>query len=154
MSELKDRLHADMTAAMKSRDLTVVSTLRMALAAIGTAEVAGDQARQLEDAEVTAVLQKEVASRKDSAEAYTAAGRSDLAAKELSEVEVLQRYLPAPLTEQELQTIVNEEVQAAAGDQAPSPRLLGTVIKAVNVRAKGRADGAHVAALVKQRLGL
>lgn len=152
MGALKDQLHHDMTNAMKARDLPTVSTLRMAMAAIANAEVAGKEAKQLSDAEEIAVLQKEVASRKDSAEAYNAGGRPELAAKELTEVEVLAKYLPAPLTDEELTTIVDEEVKAAAGDDAPTMKHMGAIIKAVNARAAGRAEGGRVAAMVKQRL--
>lgn len=152
MGALKDQLHHDMTTAMKARDLPTVSVLRMALSAISTAEVAGKEAKQLSDAEEIAVVQREVASRKDSAEAYTAGSRPELAAKELSEVEVLQRYLPAALTDEELTAIVDEEVKAAAGDEPATMKQMGAIIKAVNARAAGRAEGGKVAAMVKQRL--
>ena len=102
MSELKDRINTDKVAAMKAKDQFTLSTLRMALAAIQTEEVAGKSARELSDAEVLTVLNREVAKRKDSAEAYTAGNRPELATKELAEVEVLQRYLPAALTDKEL----------------------------------------------------
>lgn len=150
---LKEQLHDDMTHAMKARDLTTLGVLRMALAAITNAEVAGDEARELSDEEVLKVLQREVASRKDSAEAYTAGNRPELAAKELTEVEILQRYLPAALTEEELGQIVDEEVAAVrASGEEPSMRQMGAVIKAVNARAQGRADGGTVAAMVKRKL--
>lgn len=150
---LKEQLHQDMTNAMKARDLNALGTLRMALAAITNAEVAGDTARELSDDEVIKVLQREVASRKDSAEAYTAGNRPELAAKELSEVEILQRYLPAALTEEEVSQIVDEELaRAAESGEAPSMKQMGQIIKAVNARTQGRADGGTVAAMVKQRL--
>lgn len=154
MSELKDRLQADLVAAMKAKDDLVRSTLRMAMSAIQTEQVAGKEARELSDAEVLAVLNREVAKRRDSAEAYTAGNRPELAAKELSEVDVLQRYLPAALGDDELDAIVAEEVAAAASQlgEAPTMRQLGLVIKAVNARAAGRAEGAKVAAKVKAAL--
>ena len=154
MSELKDRIQADLVTAMKARDDLVRSTLRMAMSAIQNEQVAGKQARELSDPEVLAVLNREVAKRRDSAEAYTAGNRPELADKELAEVEVLQRYLPAALTDAELDAIVAEEVAAAAA-QAGEPvtmRQMGTVIKAVNARAAGRAEGATVAAKVKAAL--
>lgn len=154
MSELKDRIQVDLVAAMKARDDLTRSTLRMVMTAIQTEQVAGASARELDDTEVLTVLNREVAKRRDSAEAYTAGSRPELAAKELAEVEVLQRYLPAALTEAELDALVAEEV-AAAADQlgaAPTMKQLGLVIKAVNARAAGRAEGAKVAAKVKAAL--
>ena len=154
MSELKDRIKADLVTAMKAHDELTKSTLRMAVAAITNEQVAGREARELSDVEVLAVLNKEVAKRRDSAEAYAEGNRPELAAKELAEVEVLQRYLPTALTEAELDAIVAEEVAAAAAQLggAPSMKQMGLVIKAVNARAAGRAQGATVAAKVKAAL--
>jgi len=154
MSELSDRLQTDLVTALKAHDPVTLSTLRMTIAAIKNEQVAGSEARVLSEAEVVAVLNREVAKRRDSAEAYTAGNRPELAAKELSEVEVLQRYLPAALTESELDAIVAEEVSAAAASigATPSMKQMGLVIKAVNARAAGRAEGAKVAAKVKAAL--
>lgn len=154
MSELADRMQADLVAAMKARDDLVRSTLRMAMTAIKNEEVAGTEARELSDNEVLGVLNREVAKRRDSAEAYTAGNRPELAEKELAEVEVLQRYLPAALTDAELDAIVAEEVAAAAAQagEVLTMRQMGLVIKAVNARAAGRAEGAKVAAKVKAAL--
>lgn len=154
MSELKNRIQADMNAARKAQEALTVSTLGMAISAIQNEQVAGKEARELSDAEVIAVLNREVAKRRDSAEAYTAGKRPELAAKELAEVEVLQRYLPAALTDAELDAIVAEEVAAAAAQlgEAPTMRQMGLVIKAVNSRAAGRAEGATVAAKVRAAL--
>lgn len=152
MGKLKDQLRSDLTTAMKARDLATVSVLRMVTSAIHNAEVAGDVARDLTDAEELAVVQKEVASRKDSAEAYIAGNRPELAAKEMTEVEILNRYLPAALTEEELTTIVEEEFARVVGDETPSMKHMGQIVKAVNARAQGRAEGGKVAAMVKQRL--
>ncbi len=155
MSELKDTIQADLVTAMKAHDELTKSTLRMAVAAIKNEQVAGTQARELSDAEVLGVLNREVAKRRDSAEAYTAGNRPELAAKELAEVEVLQRYLPAALSDAELDAIVAEEVAAAASQLGSTPTMkqMGLVIKAVNARASGRAQGAVVAAKVKAALG-
>jgi hypothetical protein len=154
MSELSDRLQTDLVTAMKAREALVLSTLRMAIAAIRNEQVAGKQARVLSEAEVIAVLNREVATRRDSAQAYTAGERPELAAKELAEVAVLQRYLPTELTDSELDAIVAEEVSAAAASLggAPTMKQMGLVIKAVNERAAGRAQGAKVAAKVKAAL--
>lgn len=154
MSELADRLHADLVAAMKDRDELTRSTLRMAIAAIKNEQVAGKEARTLEQGEVITVLNREVAKRRDSAEAYTAGNRPELAERELAEIEILQRYLPAALTDAELDELVAAEVAAAAqalGDQ-PSMKQMGLIIKAVNAKAAGRAEGAKVAAKVKAAL--
>ncbi|HOC13328.1 MAG TPA: GatB/YqeY domain-containing protein [Propionicimonas sp.] len=154
MSELKDKINADKVAAMKAKDEMALSTLRMALAAIQTEEVAGKVARELSDADVLAVLNREVAKRRDSAEAYTTGNRPELAAKELAEVEVLQRYLPAALSDEELDAIVTAALAAAAAElgAAPTLRQMGQVIKAVNAEVAGRAEGAQVAAKVKAAL--
>lgn len=154
MSELRDKIQVDLVTAMKAHDELTKSTLRMAVAAIKNEQVAGTQARELSDDEVLVVLNREVAKRRDSAEAYTAGNRPELAEKELAEVEVLQRYLPAALTDAELDAIVAEEVAAAAAalGTSPSMKQMGQVIKAVNARAAGRAQGATVAAKVKAAL--
>ena len=94
MSTLKDRLETDLRAAMKARDELVTSTLRMALAAVRNAEVAGKQARELDDTEVLAVLTKEAKKRREAATAFADAGRAELADKERAEEQVLERYLP------------------------------------------------------------
>lgn len=155
MSELSDRLQSDLVASMKSGDKLALSTLRMAIAAIKNEQVAGKVARELDDAEVLSVLNREVAKRRDSAQAYTDGGRPELAAKENAEIEVLQRYLPKALTRAELEALVAEEIQAAADELggAPTMKQMGQVIKAVNARAAGRAAGAEVAAMVKGALG-
>ncbi len=155
MAELKDRLRSDRVAAMKARDELAKNTLGMALSAIQVEEVAGETARELSDDEVLKVLTREAAKRKDSAEAYTAGNRPELAAKELAEAEILQAYLPAALTDAELDALVAEEVAAAAAalGAAPTMKQMGQVIKAVNARAAGRADGATVAAKVRASLG-
>lgn len=154
MGELKDHLRADMTAAMKARDAERRDVLRMALSAIGVAEVAGDEARALSQDEERAVLTREVNQRKDSAEAYSSGGRPELAEKELAEAAILAQYLPSPLSDDELGALVDDEVAAAAAAAGGevTMRQMGQVIKAVNARAAGRAQGAQVAALVKARL--
>ena len=152
MGALKDQLKTDLVAAMKAHDEAAKSNLRMAIAAIGTEEVAGASARELTDAEELAVVTKEVSKRRDSAEAYTQGNRPELAAKETAEAEFLAKYLPAPLSSEELQQIVDEEVAIATADAEKSPRLMGQVITAVNARANGRADGKTVAGLVKAAL--
>lgn len=154
MAGLKDKLKADRIVAMKARDEIAKNTLGMALTAIQLEEVAGEVARELSDDEVLKVVTREVAKRKDSAQAYADGKRPELAAKELAEAAVLQAYLPAALTEDELDALVAEEVAAAAASlgQAPTMKQLGLIIKAVNARAQGRAEGAVVAAKVRAAL--
>ncbi|WP_214367445.1 GatB/YqeY domain-containing protein [Pseudonocardia sp. H11422] len=154
MSELKDRLRADLTAAMKARDELVKGTLRMTLTAIGNAEVAGTEARELDDAEVLKVITKEAKKRAESAEAFAAAGRDELAAQERAEGEVLARYLPAQLSDDELAEVARQavtDVAAETGEQ-PGPRQMGQVMKRANAAVAGRADGGRVAAAVKALL--
>lgn len=150
MSELKERLRTDLTTAMKARDSVTASTLRMALTAVTNAEVAGDSARELSDDEVLAVLDKEAKKRREAAESYEAAGRTELAEKERAEEKILAAYLPAQLSEQEIAEIVREAI-AEAG--AESLKDMGKVMKLVQPRTKGRADGAKVAAEVRSQLG-
>ena len=151
MSSLKEQLRADRVAAMKARDDLTKDALGMAIAAVQREEVAGE-AHELSDDEVRAVLNREIRQRKDSAEAYEAGNRPELAEKELAEAEVLQRYLPAPLTDAELDALVAEELAAARAAGEVTMRQMGQLIKAVNARTDGRAEGAVVAAKVKAAL--
>jgi uncharacterized protein YqeY len=132
----------------------VKSTLRMTLTAIGNAEVAGTQARVLDEAEVLKVIAKEAKKRAESAEAFDAAGRGELAAQERAEGEVLARYLPTQLSDDELATIARTAVEETAAElgQQPGPRQMGQVMKRANAAAAGRADGGRVAAAVKALL--
>src|SRR5690242_9355148 len=114
MSTLKDRLTADMRAALKARDELTTSTLRMALAAIGNAEVAGKEKRELTDDEVLAVLTREAKKRREAATAFADAGRAEQAAKETAEGEVIDRYLPKQLSDEELSGLVSEALAAGA----------------------------------------
>ncbi|SDO32633.1 hypothetical protein SAMN04515671_0572 [Nakamurella panacisegetis] len=154
MSELKATLRSDLTAAMKARDALTLGTLRMALAAVTNEEVAGSSARELTDAEVTTVLAREVKKRKESAEAFENAGRAELAEKERAESAVLQRYLPAQLSDAEISALAQEAVAevAASTGSAPTMKQMGLVIKAAQAKAAGRADGAKIAAAVKAAL--
>lgn len=151
---LEQTLHTDMVAAMKARDPELVTTLRMAIGALKNEKVAGKEARELSETEEIAVLQREVRTRRDSAQAYTDGNRPELAAKELAEADILGRYLPTMLSDDELDAIVAEEVTAAAAStgEKPTMRQMGALIKAVNGRVAGRAEGAAVAAKVKAAL--
>ena len=154
MSTLKAQLRSDLTAAIKARDELVKATLRMTLTAIGNAEVAGTEARELDDAEVLKVIAKEAKKRAESAEAFTAAGRDELAVQERAEGEVLARYLPTQLTDDELAALARTAVEETAADlgERPGPRQMGQVMKRANAAVAGRADGGRVAAAVKKLL--
>ena len=149
MSTLKNQLHDDLTTALKGRDELTLATLRMALTAVATEEVSGKSARELSDDEVLAVLTREAKKRRESAEAYDQAGRAELAQRERAEGEVLARYLPAQLTDDELDALIADAV-AQAG--ATSPQQMGAVMKLVVPAVAGRADGARVSAAVRARL--
>jgi hypothetical protein len=153
MSELKARLQGDLTEAMRRRDEVATATLRMVLTAVTTEEVAGAAARELTDAEVVGVLRKEAKKRRESAEAYDGAARPELAARERAELEVLGDYLPAELSDVELVGLVAAAVEEAKGQGAEGPRAMGAVMKLVQPRVAGRADGARVAAEVRRALG-
>ncbi len=150
MSTLKDRLESDLRSAMKARDELLTGTLRMALTAVRTAEVAGDQARELDDDEVRAVLTKEAKKRRDAATAFADAGRPERAERERAEEEVLVGYLPAQLSDEELAGIVT---QALAGVDATGRAAMGQAMKAAQAAVAGRAEGGRVAAEVRRQLG-
>lgn len=153
MAALLDRIQTDLTAAIRAQDAVVASSLRMALAAIQNAQVAGKVKRELTEAEELAVVAKEVAKGKDSVEAYSAGGRQDLVDKELEGIRILSVYLPAELPEAEVDAIVAEEVAKLTADGTPpSMRLMGPTMKAVGARIAGRADGTLVAAKVRAAL--
>jgi uncharacterized protein YqeY len=149
VTSLKERLQADLTAAMKSRDELVTSTLRMARAAVLNAEVAGSAAVELTDDQVVDVLRAEAKKRAEAAELYAAAGRAESAAKERAEREIIERYLPAAMSDTELEAVVAEEIARAAAAGITGPKAMGAVIKAVRERVGAGADGARIAAAVK-----
>jgi uncharacterized protein YqeY len=139
---------------MRARDELVKSTLRMTLTAIGNAEVAGEEARELDDDEVLAIIIREAKKRTESAEAFAAAGRDELAAQERAEREVLSRYLPAQLSDDELADIARAAVEQTAAELGarPGPRQMGQVMKKATAAVAGRAEGRRVAAAVKALL--
>ena len=152
MSPLKDQLHDDLTTAIRAQDEITMATLRMALSAVTNAEVAGKQARQLDDDEVVAVLVGEAKKRREAAEAFDSAGAVDRANRERDELVVLERYLPAPLSEDEVRQLVAAAVAAAAAGGKTGPAAMGGVMKVVTPQTRGRAAGAAGAARVKEAL--
>ncbi|WP_214108706.1 GatB/YqeY domain-containing protein [Acrocarpospora catenulata] len=149
MSALKDKLKADLAASLKARDEVRLRTVRMALAAINVEEVSGAAARELSDDEIIKVLTKEAKKRKEAAEAFAGAGRAEQAQAELDERAVLDEYLPAQLSDEELYALVDEAI-AATG--ASGPQAMGQVMKAVTPKIDGRAEGGRVAKAVRARL--
>lgn len=149
MTELKSRLHADLNTAMKARDELTTATLRMALAAVTTEEVAGKQARELSDDEVLRVLTREGKKRREAAEAFDAADRPELAERERAEGGVLERYLPAQLDDGALTELVTAAIAESGAD---GPQQMGAVMKLVQPRVAGRADGKRVSDEVRRQL--
>jgi uncharacterized protein YqeY len=154
MAELKNKLRSDLSAAIKRRDSVSTGALRMALAAVGTEEVSGKQARELTDDEVRRVLAKEAKKRDESADAFTSAGRGDRADAERAEAVVLRGYLPAQLGDEELADLVRTAVSEVGTElgQRPGMKQMGQVMKVVNAKVAGRAEGARIASVVKAEL--
>ncbi len=149
VSTLKEQLESDLRDAMKSRDEMVTSTLRMVLTAVRTAEVAGKQARELSDDEVLAVLTKEAKKRREAATAFGDAGRDESSRKELAEEEVIARYLPKQLTDEEISAIVAKALRTGGFS---GPAQMGPAMKAAQAAVAGRAEGGRVAAEVRRQL--
>jgi uncharacterized protein len=154
MTTLKERLQADLTTAMRARDETTVATVRMALAAITKAEVAGKEQATLSDAEVVAVLRTEIKKRHEAADMYDTGGRPDRAVRERAEAEVLAGYMPPEMDDVALAAIVAEEVAAVTATGTTGGKAMGQAVKAVRARAGDGADGSRIAAAVKSALGL
>src|ERR1700752_1809273 len=154
MAELKSRLRAGLTQAMKSRNKLRTATLRMLLAAIQTEEVSGKQARELSDDEILKVLAKESRKRGEAADIYTQNGRGELAANEHAEARIIDEYLPTPLTEAELADLADTAIAQVAEEprERSVKKQMGMVMKAATAIAAGKADGARLSAAVKERL--
>ena len=149
MSELKDRLQADLTAAMRARDELRLATLRMTLTMLKNEEVSGGEASELDDAAVLKVVAREAKKRRESAEAYDAGGRPELAERERAEGVILEDYLPAQLGDEELRELVAGAITEAG---ATTPQQMGAVMKIVTPKVAGRAEGGRVAAAVRAAL--
>ena len=153
VTTFKDRIKADITEAMKAREEAKLSTLRMVLSAIQNAEVAGDEAIVLTDDQTIKVLQSEAKKRAESAQIYADAGRTEAAAKERAELAVIEAYLPAAMSDDEVAAIVADEIAKAAAVGQTGGKAMGAVVKAVRDRVGSGADGGKIAALVKGALG-
>ena len=150
---LKDTIQNDLTTAQKDRNELTMSTLRMMLAGIMNAEVAGKEKTSLTDDQIVDVLRSESKKRVESAEIYEQNGRDEAAKKERAEVEIIAKYLPAAIDDAELNAIVAEEVTKAKAAGAEGPKAMGVVVKAVRERVGSGADGSRIAAAVKSALG-
>ena len=146
---LKENLQSDLTVAIRARDEVKSGTVRMLLAAITTEEVAGKAARVLNDAEIITVLSREAKKRREAVEAYTQAKRDDLANKEKAEAAVIALYLPEQLSEDQLKQMITE---AIAKTNAEGPAGMGLVMKELQPKIAGKADGGLVSTLVKAAL--
>mgnify|MGYP001770664091 FL=1 len=147
MAELFKKLQEEMKAAMKSGDKDRLSTIRMLISEIKKVQI--DSKKELSDEEIISILQKYVKQRKEAYQQYSQAGREDLANKELKEIEVVQEFLPQPLSEEEISKIVEETIKEVG---ATSVKDMGKVVKAVMEKVKGRAEGAVVSKIVKEKL--
>lgn len=145
---LKEQIQDDMKAAMRARDKQRLGTIRLILAAIKQREV--DERIELNDAQTFAVLEKMLKQRRESLTQYQSAGREDLAAQESFEIEIIQTYLPTPLSEADLDALI---ASAMAATGAQSVRDMGKVMALIKDQAQGRADIALVSARVKARFG-
>ena len=146
---LKEKLQTDLTHAIRSRDEVKSGTIRMLLAAITNEEVAGKAAKVLSDIEIVTVLSRESKKRREAVEAYTQAKRDDLANKEKAEAAVIAQYLPEQLSEEEIKALIQ---QAIASTNAAGPSGMGLVMKQLQPKIAGKADGGLVSAMVKVAL--
>ena len=146
---LKEKLQNDLTEAMRARDEVRSSTIRMVLTAIKNEEVSGKEARELSDAEVITVLSREAKKRREAAEAFEQAGAKDRAELEKVEGVVIAEYLPVQLSESEIKAIINA---AIAETGATGPQQMGLVMKSIQPKIAGRADGGVVSSFVKVAL--
>ncbi|KAD3632983.1 glutamyl-tRNA amidotransferase [Arthrobacter yangruifuii] len=153
MGTLKEQLQADMKTHMKSGNRTALTTVRNVLGEITTREKSGKTPVELDDAQVVSLLQKEAAKRRDTARIYTEAGEADRAASEVAEAEIIEAYLPAPLTREDVEAIVDGALaELRAGGAELSMRQMGQVMKPVTAKVAGRFDGKAVSEIVRSRL--
>lgn len=146
---LKDKLKADLTESIRSRDELKSSTIRMILTSITNEEVSGKEARTLTDAEVITVLSREAKKRREAAEAFDQGGAKDRAERERAEGQVIATYLPTQLSDDELASLIKEAISSTG---ASGPQGMGQVMKFLQPKVAGRVDGARVSAAVKEAL--
>ena len=146
---LKEKLQNDLTDAMRYRDELRSSTIRMVLTAIKNEEVSGKEARELSDSEIITVLSREAKKRREAAEAFEQAGANDRATTEKAEGGVIAEYLPKQLSESEIKDLIAAAIKESG---ATTPAQMGLVMKALQPKIAGKADGGTVSALVKAAL--
>jgi uncharacterized protein YqeY len=146
---LIDQIRTDLNEATKAREKMRQRTLRSIIAAVQEASVSGTEAKELDDDGVLAVIKAQVKRRIDAAEAFEAGGRAESAAEERSEMKVLEEYLPAAMSNEDLESIVASVMEANGFETRAD---MGNAMKAVNAEVDGRADGRRVAELVKSKL--
>ncbi len=146
---LKEKLQNDLTAAMRARDEVRSATIRMILTAVKNEEVSGKEARELNDQEVITVLSREAKKRREAAEAFEQAGAADRAANEKAEGAIIAEYLPAQLSESEVKDLISAAIKETG---AAGPQQMGLVMKSIQPKIAGRADGGLVSSLVKAAL--
>lgn len=150
---MKEMLKGDVVVHMKAGNKIALTTVRNVLGEIETREKSGKTPVELDDLQVTALLQKEAAKRRDTAATYTAAGHDDRAHAEIAEAEVIEAYLPKALTRGEAEAIVDEVIAGLKADGAElTMRSMGAVMKSVTPRIAGRFDGKAVSEIVRARL--
>jgi hypothetical protein len=146
---LQDKIQSDIAEAMRSKDLLKLGVLRMMKTAVKNKEV--EKMKTLEEAEVLAVFNTLVKQRKDSIEQFRKGGREDLAQKEEAEIKVIEQYLPAAASEDDIRRAIDEAIQETG---AASMKDMGKVMKAAQARLAGKTvDGARVSQMVKEKLG-
>ena len=146
---LKEKLQSDLTDSMRNRDEIRSSTLRMILTSIKNEEVSGKEARELNDAELITVLSREAKKRREAAEAFDQAGAKDRADTERAEGSIIAEYLPKQLSEDEIRELISSAIRETG---ASSPSQMGLVMKSLQPKTAGKADGALVSSLVKAAL--
>ena len=146
---LKEKLQNDLTSAMRARDEVRSATIRMILTAVKNEEVSGKEARELNDQEVITVLSREAKKRREAAEAFEQAGAADRAANEKAEGAIIAEYLPAQLSESEIKDLISAAIKETG---AAGPQQMGLVMKSIQPKIAGRADGGLVSSLVKAAL--
>ena len=147
MTTLKDQITDVLKTSMRAKDMATVTVIRGVQAAIKQIEV--DERIELDDAQVLAVIEKQIKQRKESIKAFSGAGRDDLASKEQAEVEVISQFLPAAMTEEELDSII---AQTIAAQEATSMKDMGKVMNSLRPLIAGRADPSQVSAKIKAKL--
>ena len=146
---LKEKLQSDLTDSIRNRDEIRSSTLRMILTSIKNEEVSGKEARELNDAELITVLSREAKKRREAAEAFDQAGAKDRADTERAEGSIIAEYLPKQLSEDEIRELISSAIRET---DANSPSQMGLVMKNLQPKIAGKADGALVSSLVKAAL--